>query len=559
MKLEQYFHEQPTTVQDLVEMGEEHAAQFDFLTQGDEPDRCSLSNEIYQQLFPWYNEDDFAGDTLNTYRIAIKKYYGKYYRYLSREKQLEIIAIIKKYTPHEDDQIFEFEETDSKGNTYYQVCNNYQLGNFGILPIRGGINPKRAASPHLDFFDDFLVAVYWFYNEGGDANDELLKAIRSRRDYFGQFDSAEDFGTKNMLTDYFYNQETEDIGTYEDLNYLSTNDDFEAYVKAATKIISERGKYLWLMLAKEDVAGQDVEIENEPSPTDIADTESVFESTAVDIQDKYKLSQELSMKMAKVSFFYEYLKERWNLDNEHQEKVDELNRSYSERIQVENAKEVQKKFSWLRWWHWIVLFLAMEIVTSLVSSHLSANPSTYTQSIAFGKFTSFLFVVFWLVLLARVIYDVKFLKVEGEFNGNKQAKIDNLRSQLAEKIGKLNGVNQSETESFEVNHSSVRVLGNELPSEYRNIDDIVTITNLILDGRADNFKEAYEVFENTKYREHLQQEAERQTQVAERAAWYQHEAQKERARREERQADAAERIAEETERHNQEVESRWKK
>lgn len=88
-------YEQRVTLPDFVKMGEEQASQFDFLTLGDEPDRCDLIKEVYQRIFPWYDEEEDAGDTLNTYRIAIKTFYGKYYRYLAREKQLEILDIKK--------------------------------------------------------------------------------------------------------------------------------------------------------------------------------------------------------------------------------------------------------------------------------------------------------------------------------------------------------------------------------------------------------------------------------------------------------------------------------
>ena len=132
---------------------------------------------IYHVVFPWYDDEIHAGDTLNTYRIAIKKFYGNYYRFLDRKQQLEIIEIIKAYTPHEPEQIFEFEDTDASGNPYFQICNNYQLGNFGILPIRYGINPERAKSPYFDFFDDFLVLVYQLFEGNLRADDGLKLAL----------------------------------------------------------------------------------------------------------------------------------------------------------------------------------------------------------------------------------------------------------------------------------------------------------------------------------------------------------------------------------------------
>jgi len=98
MKLEDYVHSQTKTLEDFLELSEEQAISFDFLTQGEEPDRAVLTNEIYHEVFPWFDENVHAGDTLNTYRIAVKKFYGSYYRFLKRDQQLKIINIIKNNT-----------------------------------------------------------------------------------------------------------------------------------------------------------------------------------------------------------------------------------------------------------------------------------------------------------------------------------------------------------------------------------------------------------------------------------------------------------------------------
>ncbi|CIV92272.1 Uncharacterised protein [Streptococcus pneumoniae] len=105
---------------------------------------------IYKDIFEWYDDKVHSGDTLITYRTAIfRKYYGKSYSKLSRDKQREILNIIKSYTEYDDDFPFEF-ELDNKEKNVYQICNNYQIGNFGIFP-KGRINPKRAQSPYNDY------------------------------------------------------------------------------------------------------------------------------------------------------------------------------------------------------------------------------------------------------------------------------------------------------------------------------------------------------------------------------------------------------------------------
>jgi len=244
MKLSNYSGVKKITLDDFLAFDEEQAVKFDFLTQGEEADRTELTNSIYHKLFPWFDEKFHAGDTLNTYRIAVKKYYGNYYRFLDREKQLEIIAIIKKYTPHNDDQILEFEDTDSNGKLYYQLCNNYQLGNFGILPIHGGINPKRAQKPYNDFFDEFLSILYGFYDGTLKLDNNLVKAIDYQKDYFNQFNDIDDFVEQNFLWDFFTDID-DDSATCESLSGSSS---FEEYVSLVMKIVIRRGRTLYKVL-----------------------------------------------------------------------------------------------------------------------------------------------------------------------------------------------------------------------------------------------------------------------------------------------------------------------
>ncbi|RHW49325.1 DUF6994 family protein [Lactobacillus bombicola] len=244
MKLSDYSGVKKITLDDFLMLDEEQTIKFDFLTQGKEADRSELINSIYHKLFPWFDKQVHAGDTLNTYRIAVKKYYGTYYRFLDQEKQLEIITIIKKYTPHNDERIFEFEDTDKNGKSYYQLCNNYQLGNFGIFPIHGGINPKRACAPYNDFFDKFLSLVCDFYAGMLKLDNGLAKAIDYQTDYFKQFKDMADFVKQNFFCDFFIDTNYYSA-TYKKLSASST---FAEYVSLVTDIVTKRSKTLYKVL-----------------------------------------------------------------------------------------------------------------------------------------------------------------------------------------------------------------------------------------------------------------------------------------------------------------------
>ena len=210
----------------------EKAIKFSFLLQGDESDRSELMKLIYKDIFEWYDDKVHSGDTLITYRTAIfRKYYGKSYSNLSRDKQHEILNIIKSYTEHDDDFPFEF-ELDNKEKKVYQICNNYQIGNFGIFP-KGRINPKRAQSPYNDYFDLALSVIWDLYDGTLTPDDEFKKAILDEKEYFDQFKDFETFLSENFLTVFF-----DDDGY---LIRLSEIDNFEEYVRISNQIIYTRG------------------------------------------------------------------------------------------------------------------------------------------------------------------------------------------------------------------------------------------------------------------------------------------------------------------------------
>lgn len=231
LKLEDFQTFPFKSVQEYIS-DKEKAIKFSFLLQGDEPDRSELMKLIYKDIFEWYDDKVHSGDTLITYRTAIfRKYYGKSYSKLSRDKQREILNIIKSYTEYDDDFPFEF-ELDNKEKNVYQICNNYQIGNFGIFP-KGRINPKRAQSPYNDYFDLTLSVIWDLYDGTLTPDDEFKRAILDEKEYFDQFKDFETFLSENFLTVFF-----DDDGY---LIRLSEIDNFEEYVRISNQIIYTRG------------------------------------------------------------------------------------------------------------------------------------------------------------------------------------------------------------------------------------------------------------------------------------------------------------------------------
>ena len=280
----------------------EKAIKFSFLLQGDEPDRSELIKLIYKDIFEWYDDKVHSGDTLITYRTAIfRKYYGKSYSKLSRDKQHEILDIIKSYTEHNDDFPFEF-ELDSKGKKVYQICNNYQIGNFGIFP-KGRINPKRAQSPYNDYFDLALSVIWDLYDGTLTPDDEFKKAILDEKEYFDQFKDFETFLSENFLTVFF-----DDEGY---LIRLSEIDNFEEYVRISNQIIYTRGLAILTYLQSRyddnsEVPTQQLEEKKTvPKPTTKEMAHRTLEIAEEEIDKLSKLDEhfnELEVNLHKVKF-----------------------------------------------------------------------------------------------------------------------------------------------------------------------------------------------------------------------------------------------------------------
>lgn len=205
---------------------------YDFLKQGIEPDRTALTKQIYQKIYPWYQDEIHGGDTLNTYRSAIlRNFYGQSYSSLDRMTQQDIISIVHANGFYLNDYLFEFEVFGKEGRTYRQLCNNYQLGNFGIFP-KGKINVARSKAPYNDYFDTILTEIYYFYSGELESETDLQKAILSEANYFNQFEDYSDFIVKNYFNDFFDEND--------DLILLSEIESFEKYVEKVNIIINKR-------------------------------------------------------------------------------------------------------------------------------------------------------------------------------------------------------------------------------------------------------------------------------------------------------------------------------
>lgn len=577
MELTSYVQSDLMTLDQYLQLSEDEAVQFDFLTQGTEPDRCDLINEIYHHLFPWFDSKKHAGDTLNTYRIAVKHYYGNYYRFLDRHTQLQIVKIIEANTPHQKGQIFEFKAVDGKGQSYYQLCNNYQLGNFGILPIRDGVNPKRAKyEPYLDYFDQLLFVLDELFESKIKPTDPLKKALIDQKDYFLQFGSLSDFFTKNILWDFLTSVEEDDDSFYSQKD-LSGQESFEDYVKMVTQIVHNRGLVMWSILNGGQYLTEPYEDENQSLQAGrdkSGNIEQELDEISTAFASDYKVDRRTSDKVAQLSVFHRYLVGVGNINNEYIDKVNKLTDKYDQKFEVLSKKTITKRFDWIQWWYWVVFFFASAIIFAFVGDHIQrtywATPKLMGYQRIFDAVHTIIRLLFWGGLLSKIVYDIKFHRKSEDFESQKEEDLKKLKDQYEQNEKELTNKYADKLSQYEEEHADYKSVGSFLPEKYQNPNDVMVLYNNFIEGRATTLPGSYEVLENIRHREQVVAEQRRRADAAEETERARQRAiEQEEYRRDQvaqatadsaaRQAEAAESAAREAERHNREVESRWNK
>lgn len=247
LKLEQY-----------LKLDREYALKYDFYLEqsSKDCDRVPLMIEIYKKAFNLNNIDYIpnCGDTMNTYRSKIlidtntfpKEHFDltnrKRRSFSNLKNKKKAINIIKKHSSVNLDHSF--------FNNYGELNNNYQIGNFIVLPTKTtlvgnksiSINSERAMSPNYDIFSNYLQDLNLFMSGKGVkiVNQKLNFLFELNKDYYLQFKSFDNYIIENYLEDYF------DSNGIIDLYSM----DFEMYCNVINKIIENRSKKIIVKLTK---------------------------------------------------------------------------------------------------------------------------------------------------------------------------------------------------------------------------------------------------------------------------------------------------------------------
>jgi len=165
-----------------------------------------------------------AGDTLITYKSAIKRMYGNWYGKLRIDLQETIRLSLLEFSWTPKKKILCWDGKD--------VVNNHQIGNMMPFPSSfPSINVLRASGGHFDYFDRFLQEVQGYYSQGSLFNPTsgLQKAICHQQGYFEFFGTYNNYIEDNLLQDF----------AEQDLWGIT---DFAEYVGRANEIIDKRSQ-----------------------------------------------------------------------------------------------------------------------------------------------------------------------------------------------------------------------------------------------------------------------------------------------------------------------------
>lgn len=166
--------------------------------------------------------------------------------------------------------------------------------------------------------------------------------------------------------------------------------------------------------------------------------------------------------------------------------------------------------------------------------------------------------LFWLGVIAKNGYNLWFHGKDKAFIAQHKQNIVVLKQAADDREKAILTEYEEQRQALENKSGWQAHCGDFLPEYYRNPTDTQALYEILSNGRADTFKEAYEVLANQKQRELMARHERMQTEAAQRAAQAQQQAANETAALAQRQAQAAEDQAREVERHNREVEARWR-
>lgn len=493
MKLSEYIKPPLMGLNDFLSLDANKALRFDFLTQGINAEKTELANSIYQAVFSWFSEQSCAGNKLFTYQIAVKKYYGSEYENLDRKTQLEIMGIIKKHTLFDNEQIFEFNDADDNKNSLYHLCDNNQIGNFWILPIEDEIGLKRAQKPYNNSVAELLRVIADFYMGKFKTDDELKEAISNQKEYFYYFNNIDRFCKLNYLIP----PDGENISIIRKLAESST---FEEYVSLATTFIKKRGKKLIATLYENNAEDKVINFTDNVLYKKIAENSNILE-------ENYPIDQETAIQTAKLMEYLEVIVNQGKIIDKYQKMVDTLSNNVNSQIQEEESHQLEKKFAWTRWWHWILLyFIGIPLLEYFFPALLYVRP--------------LLKCILVVALVAKIAYNIYFSQKNKNLINERQKKIAKLQKEESKEAVQIEKEYEKEIDVYRNKYQDELLFIKEVPASLRNDEDVAHLVDMILEKRANNYQQAYELLEEYKHRQKLEEEAKRSADVAEASAEY---------------------------------------
>ena len=147
--------------------------------------------------------------------------------------------------------------------------------------------------------------------------------------------------------------------------------------------------------------------------------------------------------------------------------------------------------------------------------------------------------IFWIVLVVYIIYYFVYQKKFNKFQVDKDDKIKNLNEGKNQEINMIKNECQEKLDIFYKIHEFEFNFASIIPSKYQGANDVTQLVSFVETKRADHFKEAYELLENLKHHQMLEEQARRSAEAAEQEAEYKRQVAQAKIENSERQAEEA--------------------
>ena len=224
---------------------------------------------------------------------------------------------------------------------------------------------------------------------------------------------------------------------------------------------------------------------------------------------KYSLDENTAIQLTKMNEYRKVEEKYESIAEQYQRTSNKVNADFDSQISAEQARTFSKNLIQIRWWRWPLSWVVIQTLKFIPPIR---------------NFMGVINKIFWIALVVYIIYYFVYQKKFNKFQEDKDDKIKNLNEEKHQEINMIKNECQEKLDIFYKIHEFEFNFASIIPSEYQGANDVTQLVSFVETKRADNFKEAYELLENLKHHQRLEEQTRRSAEAAEREAEYKRQA-----------------------------------